>query len=81
MQHSDTELVRAAVYALGSLCENVEVKNRLVELGAIITVVQQLGLDDLEIKRAAGYFLATITEHVEYHNDLQREGALETIIA
>ena len=43
--------IKSAVYALGSLSENDEVKGALVELGAIVSVVTQLNLGDTEIKR------------------------------
>ena len=54
----------SAIYALGSLCENEDVKAKIVEFGAIRPVVRQCISGDIEIKRAAGYFLANICEQV-----------------
>ena len=41
---NDQDCIRAGVYALGTLCEDDEVKARIVELGAIASVVHQVGL-------------------------------------
>lgn len=60
----DRELVSSAIYALGSLCENEDVKANIVELKAISPIVMHASVGDMEIKRAAGYFLATICEQV-----------------
>jgi hypothetical protein len=46
----------------------MQVKARLVELGAVIAVVSQAGLGDIEVKRATGYFLALIAENAEFHH-------------
>ena len=65
----------------GSLSENEEVKQRLVELGSVLAVVTQMGVGDIEVKRACGYYICTLAEQIEYHNDLAREGALESLVA
>jgi hypothetical protein len=48
---------RSAIYALGSLAENEEVKSRLVELGALEKVVPQLINGDIDIKRTVGMYM------------------------
>ena len=74
------DLFSASIYCLGSLSENDDVKEKLVELGAVGSVVRHVYNGNLEIKRAAGYFLATITERMEFHANLTMEGALEAIV-
>ncbi len=76
----NVDVVSTAIYCLGSLAEHADVRARLVELGAIGTVVRQCGLGHMDIKRAAGYFLGTMCEISEFHVDLEREGALPAII-
>ena len=76
----DREVVSSAVYVMGSLAENEDVKAKMVELGGISAVVQQLLAGDIEIKRAGGYFLANICEQSEFHSDLEKDGAYEAII-
>ena len=74
------ELWSACIYCLGSLAENDDVKGKLVELGAVASVVRHIYTGNFEIKRSAGYFLATITEQLEYHGSMVAEGALEAIV-
>jgi hypothetical protein len=64
VQKEDREMVCSAIYALGSLCENEDVKAKIVECGAIGPIVRQCIAGDIEVKRAAGYFMATICEQV-----------------
>ena len=71
----------AAVYALGSLAEEPEVKHQLVELAATAAVVAVVNTARLEFKRAAAYFFARLAENVEFHGPLADCGALEAIIA
>jgi hypothetical protein len=74
------DLFSACIYCLGSLAENDDVKGKLVELGAVASVVRHVYTGNFEIKRSAGYFLATITEQLEYHSNMVAEGALEAIV-
>lgn len=68
------------MYVLGSLAENDDVKAKLVEMGAISSVVRHVYNGHFEVKRAAGYFLATISEQMEFHANLTAELALEAIV-
>lgn len=76
----DREVISSAVYLMGSLAENEDVKAKMVEFGGIAAVVSQLLVGDIEIKRAAGYFLANICEQSEFHSELEKDGAYEAII-
>jgi len=76
----DDELSSTAIYAMGSLSENLDVKGRLVELGSVGAIVRKLHLGDDEVKRACGYYLATVSEVSEFHGDLDKEGALSAVI-
>ena len=61
------EIVATAIYALGSLCENDDVKSKIVELGGVRAVIAKIGDADIEMKRASAYFLANICEQIEFH--------------
>lgn len=74
------DIFSSAIYCLGSLSENEDVKEKLVELGAIGSVVRHVYTGNFEIKRAAAYFLATVTEQMEFHANLVAEGGLEAIV-
>merc|ERR1719152_617207 len=77
---NDQDCIRAGVYALGTLCEDDEVKARIVELGAITSVVHRAAEGDIEVKRAAGYFLSRLAENLEFHDDLVANDALPAVI-
>ena len=64
VSHSERELACAAVYALGSVCENEDVRAQVVEMGGISPVITQLNQGDIELKRAGGYFFATLCQQV-----------------
>merc|ERR1712159_499801 len=76
----DLECVKAGIYALGTLCEVDEVKAKLVELGAVASVVHQCFEGDIEVKRSCGYFLARLSENLEFHEDLLRCGGLRAVV-
>merc|ERR1711988_2029505 len=76
----DIECVKAAVYALGTLCEVDDVKAKLVELGAVASVVNQCAKGDIETKRSCGYLLARLSENIEFHDDMVRNDALQAVI-
>ena len=70
----------AAVYALGSLAENPEVMQRLVDLGAIRRVAAIVSQGNVEVKRAAAYFFARLAENVALHATLDADDAVDAVI-
>ncbi len=80
-EHYSRNILNAAVYCLGSVCEQDDCKLRFVEQHGIQTVVRHITIGDMEMKRAGGYCISTICEQIEFHGDLDREGALQAIIS
>merc|ERR1711991_1161528 len=76
----DAELSSTAIYALGSLSENSDVKGRLVEIGVVSAAVKCQEVGNIEVKRACGYLFASLSEVNEFHGDLDREHAIEAVI-
>lgn len=77
----DAELSSTAIYALGSLSENSDVKGRLVEIGVVSAAVKCQEVGNIEVKRACGYLFASLSEVNEFHGDLDKEHAIEAVIA
>jgi hypothetical protein len=78
--HYRRDVLNAAVYCLGSICEHEDCKLRFVEQSGIAVIVRHILIGDVEMKRAAGYCIATICEQIEFHGDLEKEGALQAIV-
>merc|ERR1711991_178771 len=76
----DAELSSTAIYALGSLSENSDVKGRLVEIGVIGAAVKCQAVGNIEVKRACGYLFASVSEINEFHGDMDKENAFQSII-
>lgn len=85
---NDDECIHAGLYMLGTLGENKEIRDVLVEMNCLQMVVDKsFGLIEIksgstiEIKRAAGYFLSLLSECPEYHNGIRHAGGLEAAVA
>lgn len=76
----DENCVKSAIY--GTLCEDDEVRAKLVELGyLLVQLLVKFILMIIELKRTVAYYFATISEVIiKFHRNLSKENALKSII-
>ena len=79
-ESNDKECAYIAVYLLGNLAENDEVKAKLVGLNTISIIVRTSYSASIQLKRASAYFLALLASGVDYHNNLAYNSGLEAVI-
>ena len=81
LSSNNSDELHCVIYLLGSLSENDEVKDAIVELGVIQNVVKHSEEGSIEIKRVSCYFLALLAANQVYHKHLELDGALPAIIS
>ena len=74
------ELIFLSLYALGSLCENEEIRQRYMEMDALDIALGFRHQPHLKIKRALGYFVAVVAQSKVNHNYLYESGALQFLV-
>lgn len=79
-QVDDSEVIHTAVYLIGSLSENEEVKDELIALGAISKVINCLKNSSIEIKRAASYYFAILSKDKELLSHFEIDDLFRQII-
>eukprot|EP00814_Leptocylindrus_danicus_P009478 CAMPEP_0116018954 /NCGR_PEP_ID=MMETSP0321-20121206/8948_1 /TAXON_ID=163516 /ORGANISM="Leptocylindrus danicus var. danicus, Strain B650" /LENGTH=3722 /DNA_ID=CAMNT_0003489431 /DNA_START=23 /DNA_END=11192 /DNA_ORIENTATION=- len=80
-QTNDADRIHLAAYLFGSLSENEEVKESLVELGVTSKLVKEAAKGSIEIKRTVCYYLALLAENTTFHKSLEEEGGFEALIS
>ena len=79
---NDDACIHAGLYMLGTLGENVKIRDVLVKLDCLQTVLEKASVGSaIEIKRAAGYFLSLLAERPECHDGIRHVGGLEAAVA
>mmetsp|Transcript_30666 Transcript_30666/g.64244 ORF Transcript_30666/g.64244 Transcript_30666/m.64244 type:complete len:505 (-) Transcript_30666:154-1668(-) len=81
IKSEDDESIHAGLYILGTLAEDMEIRNAIVAMDCLRLVVGKSSLGSIEIKRAAAYFLSLLSECPEYHDGIRTAGGLESVVS
>jgi hypothetical protein len=66
------------VVALRHLMAHVDIKQQIIEQGALQQILRCCLYEDLEIKRDCVYALADISDSLEFQQDVVREGTSQS---
>jgi hypothetical protein len=79
---NDDECIHAGLYMLGTLGENMKIRDVLVKMDCLQTVLEKASVvSTIDMKRAAGYFLSLLAECPECHVGIRHVGGLEAAVA
>eukprot|EP00569_Conticribra_weissflogii_P010591 CAMPEP_0171382594 /NCGR_PEP_ID=MMETSP0879-20121228/34630_1 /TAXON_ID=67004 /ORGANISM="Thalassiosira weissflogii, Strain CCMP1336" /LENGTH=427 /DNA_ID=CAMNT_0011894397 /DNA_START=229 /DNA_END=1512 /DNA_ORIENTATION=+ len=81
VKSEDVECIHSGIYILGTLAENMDIRNFFVSSNALHIIVEKLATGSIEVKRAASYLLGLVAECKDYHYLLESASALEQVVA
>jgi hypothetical protein len=80
LDSADDECIHNAVYIIGSLIENRNLRKTIVDLDGISHVTRIFSSSSVQVKRVCGYIYSILSEEKEYHSLLKNTDAIQNAV-